>query len=99
MFLNVHVFENILGCFLNKLTNLSRILGLFISAAIFTGSKLFSVDSKCRNTVILTTLTYTSTRTLFHDIANRGIDYGSIIARKNGQLIDHATRRRFPSLL
>ena len=36
-----HVFSNILGCFLNKLTDLSPILGLFISATIFTGSKHF----------------------------------------------------------
>ena len=60
---------------------------------------MFSVDSKRRNTVIPTASTYTSSRKVFHNITNNGIDYGSIITRKNGQLIDHATWRRFPSLL
>ena len=53
-----------------------------MSAAMFTGSKWFSLDSKCRNTVTPTASTYTSSRNLFHDIANNGIDYGSIIARE-----------------
>ena len=35
------LFTDILGSFPNKLTDLSRILGLFISAAIFTGSERF----------------------------------------------------------
>ena len=34
-------FTNILGSFPNKLTDLSRIVGLFISAAIFTGNECF----------------------------------------------------------
>ena len=34
-------FTNILGFFLNNLTDLSRIFGLFIPAAIFTGSEHF----------------------------------------------------------
>ena len=59
---------------------------------------MFLVDSKRLKTVIPTTLTYTSSQNVFHDITNNGIDYGSIIAPKNGRLIDHATWRRFTSL-
>ena len=36
---------------------------------------------------------------MFPAIAYIGFDYGSIIAQKNGRLIDHATWRRFPSLI
>ena len=43
---------------------------------------MFWVDSKRRNTVIPTALTYTSSQNMFHDITNNGNDYGSIIARK-----------------
>ena len=38
---NPRFLKNILGSFLNKLTDLSRIWGLFISTAIFTGSECF----------------------------------------------------------
>ena len=51
------------------------------------------VDSKHQNTVIPTASTYTSARNVFHDITNNGIVYGSIIARKNGRLINHAIWR------
>ena len=60
---------------------------------------MFFVDSKRQITVIPTALTYTSSRNVFHDTTNNGIDYGSIIARKNGRLIDYATWRRFPTLI
>ena len=57
---------------------------------------VFLVDSKHRNTVIPTTSTYTSSRNVLHDITNNGIDYGLIIAQKNGRLIDHATWEVIP---
>ena len=34
-------FQNILGSFLNKLTDLSQILGFYISTTIFTGNECF----------------------------------------------------------
>ena len=53
-----------------KSIDLSRILGLFITTTIFTGSECFLVD--VRNTVILTG--YTSSQKVFHDIlANSGV--------------------------
>ena len=60
---------------------------------------MFFVDSKRQITVIPTASTYTSSRNVFHDTTNNGINYGSIIARKNGRLIDYATWRRFPTLI
>ena len=48
---------------------------------------MFLVDSKCWNTVIPTALAYTSSQNVFHDTAINTIDYGWIIARKNGRLI------------
>ena len=51
------------------------------------------VASKCRNTVILTVLTNTSSRKVFHDYIalqwSKKVDYGSIIGQKNGRIIDH----------
>ena len=94
MYLNIHMFLggfffvfffmllffNILGSFLNKSTDLSQIWGLFISTTIFTESECFLVDSKRLHTIILTASTCTSSRNVFHNITNNGIDYGSIIA-------------------
>ena len=57
---------------------------------------MFLVDSKPRNTVIPTALTYTSSWNVFYNITNYGIDYGLIITQKNGQLINHATWEAIP---
>ena len=57
---------------------------------------MFLVDFKCRNTVILTPLTYTSSWNAFHDLTNNGNDYGSIITRKNGRFIYHTTWEVIP---
>ena len=54
MFLHIHaLFANILGFFRNNLTDLSRILGLFISAAIFTGSERFRKILNIETTLFL----------------------------------------------
>ena len=50
----------------NKSRDFSRILCLFISTAIFTGSGCFWWILIVGNTVILPGLTYTSSRNVFH---------------------------------
>ena len=45
---------------------------------------MFLVDSKCLNTVIPTASKHNSSLNVFHDITNNGLDYGLIIAGKNG---------------
>ena len=58
----------------NKSRDLSQILCLFITTAIFTGSECFWWVLNVGNTVILTVLTYTSSRNVFQDIlANSGV--------------------------
>ena len=52
------------------------------------------VDSKCRNTVILTGLTYTSSRKVFHDgCAKRGI-FSQQIFNKNSLSLAHCALNR-----
>ena len=52
------------------------------------------VDSKCRNTVILTGLTYTSSRKVFHDgCAKRGI-FSQQIFNKNSLSLAHCAVNR-----
>ena len=52
----------------NKLIDFSRILGLFITTAIFTGSGCFWYILNVGNTVILTRMKYDSSQKVFHDI-------------------------------
>ena len=92
MCLNIHIFFYILGSFLNfffnKSRDLSRILCLFITTAIFTGSECFWWVLNVGNTVILNRLTYTSSRNVFHDIlANSGVKK-SIMGRSSVGKID-----------
>ena len=91
MCLNIHVFFYILGSFLNFLLinrDLSRILCLFITTAIFTGRECFWWVLNVGNTVILTGLTYTSSRNVFQDIlANSGVKK-SIMGRSSVGKID-----------
>ena len=52
------------------------------------------VDSKCRNTVILTGLTYTSSRKVFHDgCTKRGI-FSQQILNKNSLSLAHCALNR-----
>ena len=54
------------------------------------------VDSKCRNTVILTGLTYTSSRKVFHDgCAKRGIFSHQILNKNRLSLAHCALNRSF----
>ena len=59
-----HIFHIFYEFLLNKSTDLSCISSLFMSTAIFTGWVLL-VDSKCRNTVILTGSANTLSRKVF----------------------------------
>ena len=52
----------------DKSRDLSQILGSFMSTAIFTGSECFWYVVNVGNTVILTVLTYTLSRKVFHYI-------------------------------
>ena len=55
---------------------------------------VFLVDSKCRNTVILIGLTYTSSRKVFHDgCAKRGIFFHQIL-NKNSLFLAHCVLNR-----
>ena len=72
----------------NKSRDLSRILCLFITTAIFTGSECFWWVLNVGNTVILTGLTYTSSRNVFQDIlANSGVKK-SIMGRSSVRKMD-----------
>ena len=78
MCLNIHIyflyFRQFPKLSFNKSRDLSRILSLFITTAIFTGSECFWWVPNVGNTVILTGLTYTSSRNVFQDIlANSGV--------------------------
>ena len=54
------------------------------------------VDSKCRNTVILTGLTYTSSQKVFHDgCAKRGIFSQQILNKNSLSLADCVLNRSF----
>ena len=54
------------------------------------------VDSKCRNTVILTGLTYASSRKVFHDgCAKRGIFSQQILNKNSLSLVHCALNRSF----
>ena len=64
---------------------------------------VFLVDSKCRNTVILTRLTYTLSRKVFHDrCAKRGTFFHQIL-NKNSLSLAHCALNRsftvFPSIV
>ena len=57
---------------------------------------VFLVDSKCRNTVILTGLTYTSSRKVFHDgCAKRGSFPHQILNKNSLSLVHCALNRSF----
>ena len=57
---------------------------------------VFLVDTKCRNTVILTGLTYTSSRKVFHDgCAKRGIFSHQILNKNRLSLAHCALNRSF----
>ena len=57
---------------------------------------VFLVDSKCRNTVILTGLTYTSSRKVFHDgCAKRGTFPFKILNKNSLSLAHCALNRSF----
>ena len=76
----------------NKSRDLSQILCLFITAAIFTESECFWWVLNVGNTVILTGLTYTSSQNVFQDIlANSGVKK-SIMGRSSvGKIDEYST--------
>ena len=100
LYLNIICFlkKNILGSFLSKLIGCHGFrVCLYLLPYVHEMSVL--VDSKCRNIIIPTASTYTSSGHVFHDTTNNGIDNGLIITQKNGRLINHATWRQLSSLL
>ena len=81
MYLNIHLFFGIFWAvsLINQQICNEFWVCLYLPPCL---QEMFLVDSKRRNTVILTASTYTSSRNVFHDTTNNGINYGSIIARK-----------------
>ena len=55
---------------------------------------VFLVDTKCRNTVILTGLTYTSSREVFHDGYAKGGTFFHQILNKNRLSLAHCALNR-----
>ena len=78
---------------LNKSRDLSRILCLFITTAIFIGSECFLVGTKCRKHRYSYRIDiYFIPECVSGYIGqqwSKKVDYGSIIGRKNGWIIDH----------
>ena len=66
---------------------------VFIYRHIYRKS-VFLVDSKCRNTVILTGLTYTSSRKVFYDGCAKGGIFSHQILNKNSLSLAHCALNR-----
>ena len=74
-------------------------LEFVLSTAIFTGSGYFLVDSKCGNTIILTGLTYTQSRKVFHDgCTKRGTFFHQILNKNSLSLAHCALNRSFTGM-
>ena len=89
---NIHIFFELFMNFFELFMNFAFV---YIYRHIYR-KWVCLVDSKCRNTVILTGLTYTSSRKVFHDgCAKRGIFSQQILNKNSLSLVHCALNRSF----